>query len=136
MQKNLNDKQDKVERMLKMIGLESFRDDYPGPLSGGKAQRVALCTAMLFSMAARGTKAPEGEDTTVGEQKPEVSNMSEEEAMKLEPAYEKGITYWYDGGNCTASPYLAKKIVGCVKKADIWAGKKQRKLFKCCLTMK
>lgn len=38
---------DKVERMLKVIGLESFRDDYPGQLSGGMAQRVSLVRTLI-----------------------------------------------------------------------------------------
>ena len=33
--------------MLKVIGLESFRDDYPGQLSGGMAQRVALVRTLI-----------------------------------------------------------------------------------------
>lgn len=39
--------EDKVERMLKTIGLEDFRDDYPGQLSGGMAQRVALVRTLI-----------------------------------------------------------------------------------------
>lgn len=38
---------DKVDRMLKIIGLENFRDDYPGQLSGGMAQRVALVRSLI-----------------------------------------------------------------------------------------
>lgn len=37
----------KVDRMLKIIGLEDFRDDYPGQLSGGMAQRVALVRSLI-----------------------------------------------------------------------------------------
>ncbi|MDO5016392.1 MAG: ABC transporter ATP-binding protein [Eubacteriales bacterium] len=36
-----------VERILKMIGLEEFRTDYPGQLSGGMAQRVALARSLI-----------------------------------------------------------------------------------------
>lgn len=36
-----------VDRMISMIGLEQFADDYPGQLSGGMAQRVALARAMI-----------------------------------------------------------------------------------------
>ena len=36
-----------MERMLKVIGLEEFRDDYPGQLSGGMAQRVALVRTLI-----------------------------------------------------------------------------------------
>ena len=37
----------RVAHMLKVIGLESFRDDYPGQLSGGMAQRVALMRSLI-----------------------------------------------------------------------------------------
>ena len=43
-----NDKA-KVERMLKMVGLEEFRNDYPHQLSGGMAQRVALVRSLINS---------------------------------------------------------------------------------------
>ncbi len=33
--------------MIKMIGLEKFRNDYPGQLSGGMAQRVALVRSLI-----------------------------------------------------------------------------------------
>ena len=36
-----------VERMLKVIGLESFRNDYPAQLSGGMQQRVALARSLI-----------------------------------------------------------------------------------------
>lgn len=36
-----------VERMLKVIGLEDFRKDYPAQLSGGMAQRVALARSLI-----------------------------------------------------------------------------------------
>ena len=39
--------EEEVERMLKVIGLEEFRDDYPGQLSGGMAQRVALVRTLI-----------------------------------------------------------------------------------------
>ena len=42
MKDNLKGNEDKVDRMLRLIGLEDFKDDYPGQLSGGMAQRVAL----------------------------------------------------------------------------------------------
>ena len=38
MQNKLKGNEDKVERMLRLIGLEDFKDDYPGQLSGGMAQ--------------------------------------------------------------------------------------------------
>lgn len=47
MQGKLKGNEDKVERMLKVIGLESFRNDYPGQLSGGMAQRVALVRSLI-----------------------------------------------------------------------------------------
>ena len=37
----------KVERMLDITGLQKFRDDYPGQLSGGMAQRVALVRSLI-----------------------------------------------------------------------------------------
>ena len=42
-------KQDKelVEHMLKMVGLEDFRKDYPHQLSGGMAQGVALVRSLI-----------------------------------------------------------------------------------------
>jgi len=47
MQGKLRGNEDKVERLLKVIGLEAFRNDYPGQLSGGMAQRVALMRALI-----------------------------------------------------------------------------------------
>ena len=47
MQGKLKKHDEKVERMLKVIGLEDFRDDYPGQLSGGMAQRVALVRSLI-----------------------------------------------------------------------------------------
>ena len=47
MQHTYKEKKDRVERMLKMIGLEKFRQDYPGQLSGGMAQRVALVRSLI-----------------------------------------------------------------------------------------
>ena len=43
------DYKEKVERMLKMVGLEDFRKDYPHQLSGGMAQRVALVRSLINS---------------------------------------------------------------------------------------
>ena len=45
--KDLKPNDERVERMIKMIGLENFRDDYPGQLSGGMAERVALVRALI-----------------------------------------------------------------------------------------
>lgn len=42
-----SDKAGRVERMLSMIGLECFRNDYPAQLSGGMAQRVALVRTLI-----------------------------------------------------------------------------------------
>lgn len=47
LQGKLKGHEEKVERMIRMIGLESFRDDYPGQLSGGMAQRVALVRSLI-----------------------------------------------------------------------------------------
>jgi NitT/TauT family transport system ATP-binding protein len=47
MQGKLKGNEDKVESMIKVIGLESFRNDYPGQLSGGMAQRVALVRSLI-----------------------------------------------------------------------------------------
>lgn len=47
MQGKLKGNEDKVERMLRVIGLEAFKDDYPGQLSGGMAQRVALVRSLI-----------------------------------------------------------------------------------------
>ncbi len=40
-------KAEKVRRMLEIIGLERFKDDYPAQLSGGMAQRVALVRTLI-----------------------------------------------------------------------------------------
>ena len=47
MKGNYRQKQGEVDRMLKMIGLEEFKDDYPGQLSGGMTQRVALVRSLI-----------------------------------------------------------------------------------------
>ena len=47
LQGKLKGNEEKVERMLKIIGLESFRNDYPGQLSGGMAQRVSLVRSLI-----------------------------------------------------------------------------------------
>lgn len=47
MQGKLRGNEDKVRRMLKVIGLEAFQNDYPGQLSGGMAQRVALVRSLI-----------------------------------------------------------------------------------------
>lgn len=47
MRKALRGSQETVQRMLRLIGLEDFRDDYPGQLSGGMAQRVALVRTLV-----------------------------------------------------------------------------------------
>ena len=47
MQGKLKGNEDKVENMIKVIGLEHFRNDYPGQLSGGMAQRVALVRSLI-----------------------------------------------------------------------------------------
>lgn len=47
LQGKLKGNEEKVERMLNIIGLESFRNDYPGQLSGGMAQRVSLVRSLI-----------------------------------------------------------------------------------------
>lgn len=47
MQGKLKGNKDKVRRMLQVIGLESFKNDYPAQLSGGMAQRVALVRSLI-----------------------------------------------------------------------------------------
>lgn len=47
MQNQFKGNEDKVERMIRVIGLEEFKDDYPGQLSGGMAQRVALVRTLI-----------------------------------------------------------------------------------------
>lgn len=47
MQGKLKGNEDKVERMIDVIGLQKFRDDYPAQLSGGMAQRVALVRSLI-----------------------------------------------------------------------------------------
>lgn len=46
-QGKLKGNEEKVQRMLNIIGLEQFKDDYPGQLSGGMAQRVALVRSLI-----------------------------------------------------------------------------------------
>lgn len=47
MQGKLKGNEKKVDEMLEMIGLADFREDYPGQLSGGMAQRVALVRSLI-----------------------------------------------------------------------------------------
>jgi len=47
MQGKLKGNEDKVDNMIKVIGLEGFREDYPAQLSGGMAQRVALVRSLI-----------------------------------------------------------------------------------------
>lgn len=47
MQGKLKGNEDKVKRMINVIGLDSFKDDYPDQLSGGMAQRVALVRSLI-----------------------------------------------------------------------------------------
>lgn len=39
--------ENRIDEMLDIIGLRSFQDDYPGQLSGGMAQRVALVRSLI-----------------------------------------------------------------------------------------
>ncbi len=47
MQGRLKGQENQVERMLEVIGLQKFKNDYPGQLSGGMAQRVALVRTLI-----------------------------------------------------------------------------------------
>ena len=47
MQGKYKGNEERVARMLRLIGLEEFKDDYPGQLSGGMAQRVALVRTLI-----------------------------------------------------------------------------------------
>lgn len=47
MQGKLKGNEDRVAKMLDIIGLRDFKDDYPGQLSGGMAQRVALVRSLI-----------------------------------------------------------------------------------------
>lgn len=47
MQGKLKGNEDKVKRMIEVIGLGNFKDDYPEQLSGGMAQRVALVRSLI-----------------------------------------------------------------------------------------
>ena len=47
MQNKLKGNEQLVDHMLDLIGLKNFKDDYPGQLSGGMAQRVALVRTLI-----------------------------------------------------------------------------------------
>lgn len=47
MQNKLKGNEQRVDHMLDLIGLKNFKDDYPGQLSGGMAQRVALVRTLI-----------------------------------------------------------------------------------------
>lgn len=47
MQKQLKGNEDKVDKMISLVGLDEFRKSYPHQLSGGMAQRVALIRTMI-----------------------------------------------------------------------------------------
>ena len=47
MQNKLKGNEQRVDHMLDLIGLKNFKDDYPGQLSGGMAQRVALVHTLI-----------------------------------------------------------------------------------------
>ena len=48
MQNKLKGNEQRVDHMLDLIGLKNFKDDYPGQLSGGMAQRVALVRTLII----------------------------------------------------------------------------------------
>lgn len=43
----LKENRHRVDQMLRMVGMEEFRKDYPHQLSGGMAQRVALARTLI-----------------------------------------------------------------------------------------
>lgn len=45
---SVNKLNDRIDTLLKMVGLSAFASAYPGTLSGGMQQRVALARALLF----------------------------------------------------------------------------------------
>jgi len=47
MRHQLEGHEDEVRRILDVIGLTAFKDDYPAQLSGGMAQRVALARSLI-----------------------------------------------------------------------------------------
>lgn len=47
MQKKTDGYKEKTDKMIKLVGLEEFRDAYPHHLSGGMAQRAALARMMI-----------------------------------------------------------------------------------------
>lgn len=47
MQGKLKGNEARVDEMIRIIGLENFENDYPGQLSGGMAQRVALVRTLI-----------------------------------------------------------------------------------------
>lgn len=47
MQKKTNDQKEKTAQMLKLVGLDEFKDAFPHHLSGGMAQRAALARMMI-----------------------------------------------------------------------------------------
>ena len=44
---NRKEKRDQVEKLIKVVGLEDFKNSYPHQLSGGMAQRVSLIRTMI-----------------------------------------------------------------------------------------
>lgn len=90
-----------------------------------------LSAAMVLSMAACNTTPGEPAadtappaDTSVSQAEPaetETENApesSEDEAWKNEPAYGTTLNYFYDGGNCTAAPYIAD-VLGYYEEAGL-----------------
>lgn len=60
MQGKYKGNEERVARMLRLIGLEEFKDDYPGQLSGGMAQRVPWCAPSSTSRTSSCWTSPWG----------------------------------------------------------------------------
>ncbi|MEH7885718.1 ABC transporter ATP-binding protein [Bacillus sp. JJ1609] len=46
---NENERKNRTNEMLKMVGLSDYQDHYPGELSGGQQQRVSIARALVVN---------------------------------------------------------------------------------------
>jgi acetoin utilization transport system ATP-binding protein len=46
---NKNERMNRTNEMLKMVGLSDYQDHYPGELSGGQQQRVSIARALVVN---------------------------------------------------------------------------------------